>query len=406
MIDPDDTLPGQPPFGAQPPEPSPPRPPAPRPPSAPSPFVHRMKVLLLRAFHSDLEPIEVLPDEVGPLSRDNVHGGSEPLRRVLLWRRGALLIALLFQIPPLIVRFIKAAIALGDNGQDTGSGIEFFLVLLELGVLFAIFAAMRSWARWNRSRRVLLWTWAVSFVAPFLFALVPLRGVYAPQAEGIQGLFVGALFGVVVFMQLAPKVLALVPGILRAAIVSKAAFPMSAMPGRIIQVAAPFDSLLMFVVIVVPYQMTGGGWMVPAIILLTLAPIFFYVGGKRLAKPHTLEEALKDIAWTRRGAIAGNVLGGLFLIIGLMVTVGTVEFNGEKVFGFSDVFLAVFSLIAEIFRLEVIGVDIMLGAMVGLHEGRRDRVDMGEAEAAYERELDVLAAAVRSERAPGSAGTG
>ncbi|MCB9733672.1 MAG: hypothetical protein H6745_13815 [Deltaproteobacteria bacterium] len=393
MTEPDDTIPGQPPPHARPPEP-----PAARPPTQGSPFWHMVKVLLVRAFHSDLEPVEVLPDEVGPLSRDNVHGGSEPLRRVLLWRRAALLVAFLFQIPPLIVRIINAGVALGENGQDIAAGLEFFLVLLELGVLVAIYAAMRRWASWHRSRRVLLWTWAASFLAPFLFSLVPLRSVYAPNADGPQGLIFGAFLGVAVFIQLAPKVLALIPGILRAAIIAKAAFPMSSMPGRVIQIAAPFDSLLMFVVLILPYQMTGGGWMVPAILLLTLAPIFFYVGGKRLAKPHTLELALKDIGWTRRGAIAGNLLGGLCLVVGLMVTVGSVEFNGSHLIGFGDIFLAVFTLIAEIFRLEVIGIDIMLGAMVGLHEGRRARAaDVDAAEAAYERELDVLAAARRAD---------
>ena len=217
-------------------------------------------------------------------------------------------------------------------------------------------------------------------------------------AQADQRLTAGAFLGVAVFIQLAPKVLALIPGILRAAIIAKAAFPMSSMPGRVIQIAAPFDSLLMFVVLILPYQMTGGGWMVPAILLLTLAPIFFYVGGKRLAKPHTLELALKDIGWTRRGAIAGNLLGGLCLVVGLMVTVGSVEFNGSHLIGFGDIFLAVFTLIAEIFRLEVIGIDIMLGAMVGLHEGRRARAaDVDAAEAAYERELDVLAAARRAD---------
>lgn len=358
---------------------------------------HGYGILWRRALHADLDPIEILPEEAPAFDVDNAHGDSEPLKRILVWRRAALFVAFLFQLPPVLVRFVKAIVSLASADATALAGLEFVLVLLEIGVIVALLVSMRNWARWRRSRKILLTAWIASFVAPFLMAFLPLRTIITHGAELNDEVALGAglLLGFAVFIELAPKILALIPGILRAAIIAKAAFPTSPMPGWLMMVAAPFDALLMCAVLSLPYQMESGGWMLPAIVLLTFAPVFFYRGGKRLSAPHTLDEALAIIKSTRRWAILANVIGGLCLLIGLAMTLGRIELAGHRLFSVFDAVMPIISLVAGIFILEVVGIDILLGAMIRLYDAQT-RADDAAARTAYEAEMGTLVAAIRA----------
>lgn len=331
----------------------------PAPSGAPSPAGTWFK----RAFSVSLDPGHILADERSALEVEGVHAGSDVLKRLLLWRRAALFVSLCFLGPAILLQIINTFVAMGKDGV-TGeiAGLQFFGVLGNVALGLAVFSAFRRWDRWQSSRRVLFWTWIVAFTIPFLTSLVPASSLYkqfigSRDAELMFGL-VGALNAV---MALAPKALSLVPGLLRAAMVTKALFPGSSAPGWLILMGTPFYMLLVFIVLLMPYQLAGGGLLALAIFAFLGAPIFLIRAGRKLAQPSETEDALAIMKHTKVASLILNGAGALFLIIGLIDAINMLKLN------VLDGFIPLVNVVANIFVLSVIGVDATVSALMRAH---------------------------------------
>ena len=68
---------------------------------------------------------------------------------------------------------------------------------------------------------------------------------------------VGLAFGVQSLLALGPKVISLMPGLIRASIVTKLLFPGTTAPGWLMMLAAPFYALFAYIIVLLPYQLTG-----------------------------------------------------------------------------------------------------------------------------------------------------
>ncbi len=342
--------------------------------------------LFKRAFSIDLSPGRILPEERSAFEVERIHAGSDQLKRVLLWRRGALFAALVFLLPATLVHFIRDIVGLA-KGANAVTGLYLLVSFANIGLCIGAFNAFRSWDRWGKSRRMLFWTWAIAFAVPFLIALFPLRTL-ARQ----QGIFGGqeVLFGVMGAMNaiigLAPKALSLVPGLLRAALTTKALFPGSSAPGWLILLGTPYYVLLLMVVMLMPYQIAGGGLMALALFCFLAAPLFLIRAGRRLSSPNQLEPALDTIRSTRMATTALNGAGGLFLFIGLIDLVGTLDLNPL------DAFVPLLSIVANVFVLGVVGVDTTLVAMSRGHVSH-ETAEQTLAREQFRTEMDAFIAA-------------
>jgi len=336
-------------------------------------------ILFKRAFSAELDPGTLLPDEVSALDVERVHGGSEPLKRVLLWRRGAILVALVFLVPSTFVHLIRDFIAIGAGGAGGAiAGLTLVGTLASIGLCFGAYAAFKRWDRWERSRKILFWTWAIAFLAPFVMALVP----YSAFGVGLQE----RLGGLLAVLTLAPKALSLVPGLLRAALTTKTMFPGSPTPGWLILLGTPFYMLLLLIVMVTPYQLAGGGLVALALFCFLAAPLFLIRAGRRLATPTELAPTLETIRTTRMATMAFNGAGGLFLFIGLIDIVTTLKLNPL------DAVTPLFAIVANVFVLGVIGVDTMLAAMTRAHVPH-ESPEEARARQAYLRDMTAFIAA-------------
>jgi len=334
----------------------------PAPSGAPSPAGTWFK----RAFSVSLDPVHVLPDERSAIEVERVHAGSDVLKRLLLWRRAALFVGLCFLGPAILLQVINTFVAMGKEGV-TGevAGLQFFGVLGNVALGLAVFSAFRRWDRWQSSRRVLFWTWIVAFMIPFLTSLVPASSLYkqfigSRDAELMFGL-AGALNAV---LALAPKALSLVPGLLRAAMVTKALFPGSSAPGWLILMGTPFYMLLVFIVLLMPYQLAGGGLLALAIFAFLGAPVFLIRAGRKLAQPNETDDALAIMKNTKMASLILNGAGALFLIIGLIDAINMLKLN------VLDGFIPLVNVVANIFVLSVIGVDATMSALMRAHVSR------------------------------------
>src|SRR6266545_3331490 len=109
----------------------------------------------------------------------------------------------------------------------------------------------------------------------------------------------------------------LVPGILRGAATAKLAFPGAAGPGWLMLLLAPIGALLAYVLLVIPYQVSGSGHFALAMIGLIAAQLWLARLGHELAGPRSLEEVLALVRKARATYIALNAIGVLFVSFGL-----------------------------------------------------------------------------------------
>lgn len=336
---------------------------------AATPHVENARSLLKRATRGDIQPGNLLADEKIAFGVEGVHGGNPLWMRLLAWRRAGLFLAVLLSAVPTLLNLVTTLVEAGkDETPGAIAALSVLSVMAGLVAFLGLFLALRRWDRWQSSRRILFWTWAVGFVAPFLVALFPFRSLAAGlQNEALVGML-GALAAVI---DLGPKALSLLPGLVRAAIVVKVLLPEHGAPGWLIQLAAPLYMLLVFVILLVPYQLAGGGLMAPALFALIAAPIFVWRAGRRMSAPQQDIAALHALVrQTRLTSLSLNAIGGLLAFIGLVDVLGELKLN------WFDALVAVLALVANVFVLSVLAVDLILGAILRQHaltpEDRRD----------------------------------
>ena len=309
---------------------------------------------LKRTFSGSVDPGDaLLDDERAPAASD---AGSVAYRQLLLWRRSVLFVGFLCLVPTVAVQTVRSVIALDDPQLGPYAGFLFIVVLLNAAFVFGVYRACTTWDLPKLSRRTLFWFWLLGFLAPFLVALYPIRSLAGGGTQQ-QLILVGMLGGLSFLFELAPKALALMPGLLRAAVTTKLLFPGSTTPGALIAVAAPLYGLIVYVVLVIPYQMSGSPLMLFAMLGFVGAPFFLWRGRDKLLAPTGIDQAKTAVAATRVAYLVCNLGGGLFLLIGLIDLFGDLSFN------VLDALLLVVGTLANTLVLGVVAVDAVLGAM-------------------------------------------
>jgi hypothetical protein len=190
---------------------------------------------------------------------------------------------------------------------------------------------LRNWTRWQAQRRLLLLGWLAAFAAPFVVFLYPADGAASPPSGAelaggdaavaavalTMSLSLNMVYTLHAMLVLGAKAIALPAGLLRAATVSKLLFPGSAAPGWLVVLGAPIAALLAFVMLVVPYQLTGSGYFVLAILGVVGALFLLGRAGLRLARPSTPVDALSLVVRTRAGFLMALGVGLVFAVVAM-----------------------------------------------------------------------------------------
>ena len=222
--------------------------------------------------------------------------------------------------------------------------LEILVLLTEVAFCGLCWHQLREWTNWRKQRRLLALGWVVFFVAPFLIYLYPLRsavpmdGATGAEAKAV-GVILGSMFSVQAMMMLAPKAVSLIAGLVRSAIVTKLLFPGNAAPGWLIVLAAPIYALFIYVVMIVPYQITGSGFFVLAIIGLITAEYFLGRGGFSLTRPMARDEAIKAVQQVRQSYFIALGIGALFVVVALAELVDQLDFEAISVVTLIGTFL-------------------------------------------------------------------
>jgi hypothetical protein len=304
----------------------------------------------------------VLPSERAQLEAASPPIVDSNLQAFLAWRRSVLFLVACALIPLTVIGFFDALLV----GQATPIRVvKMAPVIAEMAFLAICWSQLRRWAHWRKQRRVLMWGWILFLGTPFIVFLYPLRTVFFDgqfTAEDIKALNLGAIsrqilpfkITMVAMLQLAPKAISLMPGLVRASLVIKCLFPGSPAPGWLIVIAAPIYALLAYVILIVPYQFTGSGWFIGGVIGIVAGQLLLARSGFALAQPLSETEALYKIRRVRKIYMTVMVTSAILIVIALGSLVTQLNMH------WLDVILSVLKFEANVLILTIIGADLVI----------------------------------------------
>lgn len=338
---------------------------------------HFLGVSLRRAYRLDIQTDEVLPTERAHLEAQAGHIRNPEHQAFLAWRRSILLMVALMFVPLTISRFLETWHGLRVPG--VGQVFLYFPVLAEAAFCIIMFDQLRNWAQWKKQRRVLFIAWTAYFIAPFAMYLFPYRsaydgslGYYAAKhllssgalplkfTAGRWHMLVGLQFGVLALLQLGPKIISLMPGLIRASIVTKLQFPGTTAPGWLMILAAPLYALFAYIIVLLPYQITGSWEFLVGNAGVLLAQVFIGIAGRRLTVPLTTAEASHRIHRSWLAYIGILVVSAVFMVYGVA------DFIRELQIGTWSVVSGVLTVVSNVLLDTMVGTDAIITAMAYL----------------------------------------
>lgn len=213
----------------------------------------------------------------------------------------------------------------GAENADLINGIMVvFALAIVVAAVLTILAA-RQWKSVRASRRWSRAAWLVMFGVPFLVSFLPITAMmdFDQISEDLQEqeqmrMLLGASFALGVFMTIAPKAIALFPGIIRSCISLKTLVPESATPGWIAALMAPLYAIFLLTLVSVMNQMQGDMLLIGGVLCFMAGPLIYVWKAEDVVRPHTPEETTTVLHGARKQAslltIAGVVLLGAYVV--------------------------------------------------------------------------------------------
>lgn len=332
----------------------------------PGRFVGFLKISARRAFRLRIEPTEVLPDERDLLAAANPPILDMNLQAFLAWRRSVLFLVATILTVLSIMGLIDVFI-----GKYVSSPVRFVKLLptlAEVAFCAICWLSLKHWTAWRKQRKWLLFGWLLFMLTPFVVFMYPLRSIVEHSYRsfsitqlrelGYHGVYNQAIapfaFAMIAMLQLAPKVISLMPGLIRSSMVVKLLFPGSSAPGWLIVFCAPLYAMIAYAILVIPYQITGESWFMFGVFLIMVAQVLVMRSGFSLAKPQTQEEAIRDITMVRRFYVFLLITAAISIIAGLGLLVKLLSMK------WTSVVTTILKFESNVMILTTIGADLVV----------------------------------------------
>ncbi|MDJ0973931.1 MAG: hypothetical protein QNJ98_05690 [Planctomycetota bacterium] len=292
-------------------------------------------VLFKRATTWDLAEVEPRDEERAALP----DGTSDRVAGYLAWRRGMIYLGCVAGVVTAIFALISMISDISAAGDmQHGSGVMTLLALLTFAakaVLIAIlFLALGKWADVAWTRKRIRIGWAIALLTPLGIALIPLSAIMLGGAEarqvGVKDL-VGLIAGMLMFIQALPALLSLFPGMLRAGMTVKTAFPGRGMGPIVGASLAPVYVIFLLVVLTPVQQLVSSFLFFVGLALFAAGPLAYSRKAMPLLRPLSPEEASDGVSKVRV-AMRWFQIPGLFLI--LVALLSKKLFGGGSIVGF------------------------------------------------------------------------
>jgi hypothetical protein len=313
-------------------------------------FLDLAKSMLLRAANADFLQRQARDDERAELAAANPPVANPQVQDYLAWRRAALWVAgivtaIAFGIAAASHESMASLMAKGQGAA--GENLEFAirqveqnigkdnlelmdglnLTSLGLKLFVAVLAilAARHWSKIAKTRLHARWAFAALLIVPlgmFAFPWAHFMDFKHLDALGGNAMQVkqgfAVLFGSVAMLTLAPKLLSLFPGVIRASLTLKTLLPEAAAPGWVAVIFAPLFLGFLLLVLCLLSQLQGNFTLILAFVALALGPVIYLRRAKDLVQPHDTSTAGDVIRSVRRSAMTANALGLILLVVYLV----------------------------------------------------------------------------------------
>lgn len=248
--------------------------------------------------------------------------------------------------------------------------LEALIALLSvLAPVFVIMAAVK-WADVQKSRRLAWLGWLCVFIGPFFVLLFPIPALmndsfgihgsvfamegYSFDMAPVKRGFWSGIGVIVAIMALAPHVLSVFPGILRACVTLRTLIPESPLPGWICMLIAPLYAMLFAIIVVLALQsnhllLALGLGFILGLPLLTMFNI------RQLSKAETPDQMNAHLSSFKRKQ-------SILQWVGLALIVAGLSDYYEQI-GLWNMISTSIELVANIFFMTMVAADFVLGLM-------------------------------------------
>ena len=251
-----------------------------------------------RAFRLRIDANEVLDDERAAMMATRPAVTDETQQAFLAWRRSVLFMAALLMVPVVLLHAAEQ-LRFDDTTPKDWKALATIQVFVDIGFTIFLWTQVPRWTRWKRQSRALLGAWMVYFLTPFLVFLYPLASSYSEQLAGAESpemaqaarMAIGVTIGAAALVTLAPKIISLLQGLIRASIATKTLFPGASAPGWLMVLAAPLYMIVFYVFVLLPYHFTASGLVVLGLLLVLAAKGSLVRAGLGLTRPMVADTA-------------------------------------------------------------------------------------------------------------------
>ncbi|MHC4513347.1 MAG: hypothetical protein ACYTKC_14335 [Planctomycetota bacterium] len=276
----------------------------------------------------------------------------------------------------------------GVDNLDLLDLIPIISLLAVLTVAVLAILAMRSWRDVRRSARLARLGWYVLVGTPLLLAILPwsrwldFNHLAPDNAKAMQSIL-GVSLGLSFFMTLAPKLISIFPGIIRASVTLKTMLHESPVPGYTVVLFAPVYTMFVLVIFTTINQMQGSITLLVGLACLAVAPMVYLLRARDFLRPHTADESATLVRAVRKQSYLLNLAGTVFLVLFLadLETVSTLQVLEFLLMAGGGVLL-----------MMVVAADLVLGLLRLEHDQARRFVG-SELATAFETKLSTLSAA-------------
>lgn len=306
--------------------------------------------LVIRAFTADFQRQQADPTERAELLT-GPRPVSDPIAHdYIAWRRAALWVAgvlLSLGVVIAVCDYSSTAYQMASASEQGATaaqlqqvetlfgagnlslldGLQIFLLMIKVAVaVLVVFAAVR-WTKVRESRTFARWAWLAALLVPLLISAWP-WGQYLDFSHLNQGGWglgnqqgevakqqVSVAIGATLLVTVAPKLLALFPGIMRSSLALKTLLPQATAPGWLTVVFAPFLAGFLLLALCFMSQVQGSWVLIAGVICLVIGPCVYVRRAQDLVRPHTDAETSAVVGGVRKQALTFHMVGGLLILL-------------------------------------------------------------------------------------------
>lgn len=214
----------------------------------------------------------------------------------------------------------KVAEQIGKGNLAIMDGLLDFLLFVKVAVATLAMIAAWRWTRLRQSRSLARWALLTALVLPLLVSAWPWSQWLDFSHQGpievakVTKAMVAAEIAGQLIVAIAPKLIALFPGIMRSSLALKTLLPEAAAPGWLVVVFAPFLAGFLLLALCLLGQVQGSWVLLGGVAAMVAAPILYLRHAALLVRPYRADEVGPAVGAVRGIAGKTNAIGAALLV--------------------------------------------------------------------------------------------